>query len=163
MRAYNFSSGPAALPEAVLERARAELLDYQGRGLSVMEMSHRSAEFVDIAQRAEADLRELLAIGDEYHVLFLQGGASMQFAMLPMNLCAAADTVDYVHTGAWAAKAIAEAKRLARVNIAASSEAERFMRMPAPETWRPTPGAAYCHITANETIGGLQFHRLPGH
>ena len=161
MRAFNFSPGPAALPEAVLTQARAELLDYQGRGLSVMEMSHRSKEFIHIAESAESDLRELLAIGDDYHVLFLQGGASLQFAMLPMNLCAAGDTVDYVHTGSWGGKAIAEAKRLATVNVAASSAASNFMHIPAPESWQLSERAAYCHIVANETIGGVQFARFP--
>ncbi len=160
MRAFNFSAGPAALPDAVLERARDELLDYQGRGLSVMEMSHRSQEFMDIAGRAEADLRELLDIGTDYHVLFLQGGASMQFAMAPINLCAAGDTVDYIHTGSWGGKAIAEAKRLARVNVAASA-APGFDHVPAAADWRLTPGAAYCHLTSNETIGGVQFHDFP--
>ena len=160
-RAYNFSPGPAALPDAVLERARAELLDYQGRGLSVMEMSHRSSEFIDIAESAEANLRALLDIGEDYHVLFLQGGASLQFAMVPINLAGPSDPVDYVHTGAWGTKAIAEAERLARVHIAASSEANNFMHIPPTSTWQLTPGAAYCHITSNETIGGVQFHDFP--
>ena len=157
----NFSPGPAALPDAVLAQARDELLDYQGRGLSVMEMSHRSGEFIEIAERAESDLRELLAIGENYHVLFLQGGASLQFAMLPMNLCAAGETVDYVHTGSWGGKAIAEAKRLANVNIAASSASCNFTHIPAPATWRLSTDAAYCHVVANETIGGVQFARFP--
>ena len=161
MRAFNFSPGPAALPEAVLEQARAEMLDYQSRGLSVMEMSHRSPEFMAIAETAEADLRALLDIGDDHHVLFLHGGASMQFAAVPMNLCAAGDVVDYIHTGSWGTKAIAEARRLANVHIAASSEAENFTRVPSPTEWRLTAGAAYCHITANETIGGVQFHDFP--
>ena len=160
-RAFNFCAGPAALPEPVLEKARDELLDYQGRGLSVMEMSHRSAEFVAIAEQAEADLRDLLAIDDDYHVLFLQGGASMQFAALPMNLSAEGAVVDYVHTGSWSGKAIAEAKRLAQVHIAASSEQDCFARIPPPEAWRFSQNAAYCHIVANETIGGVQFREFP--
>ena len=160
-RAYNFSPGPAALPVAVLERARTELLDYQGRGLSVMEMSHRSAEFIDIAESAEANLRALLDIGEDYHVLFLQGGASLQFAMVPINLAGPNEPVDYVHTGAWGTKAIAEAERLAQVNVAASSEANNFMHIPPASTWQLTSGAAYCHITSNETIGGVQFHDFP--
>ena len=160
-RAFNFSPGPAALPDAVLEQARAELLDYQGQGLSVMEMSHRSKEFIAIAEAAEADLRTLLAIGDDYEVLFLQGGASMQFAMLPLNLCQAEDKVDYIHTGAWGSKAIAEAARLANVNVAASSADADFTCIPARHAWQLTPGAAYCHIVANETIGGVQFHDFP--
>ena len=159
MRAFNFSAGPAALPDAVLEQARDELLDYQGRGLSVMEMSHRSPEFIAIAEAAEADLRDLLAIGDDYEVLFLQGGASQQFAMLPMNLCRAEDTVDYVRTGSWGDKALAEAGRLANVNIAASPAA--FTHVPCVDTWQLTPGAAYCHIVSNETINGVQFHDFP--
>ena len=161
MRAFNFSPGPAALPDSVLEQARDELLDYRGKGLSIMEMSHRSKEFVEIAEGAEADLRQLLGIGDDYHVLFLQGGASMQFATVPLNLCGPEDTVDYIHTGSWGGKAIAEARQLARVNVAASSEASRFDHIPPCSSWRLTPGAAYCHIVANETIGGLQFHDFP--
>ena len=161
MRAFNFSPGPAALPDAVLEQAQAELLDYQGRGISVMEMSHRSPAFMEIAAAAEADLRALLNIGDEYHVLFLPGGATVQFAAVPLNLCRPNDTVDYVHTGSWGTKAIAEARALARVHIAASSEADGFTHVPPFDVWRLTDGAAYCHITANETIGGVQFHSFP--
>ena len=161
MRAFNFSPGPAALPDSVLEAARDELLDYRGKGLSIMEMSHRSKEFMAVAEGAEADLRELLGIDDDYHVLFLQGGASMQFAMVPFNLAGPEDSVDYVHTGAWGTKAIAEAEPLARVNVAASSEATGFDRIPPRGSWRLTPGAAYCHIVSNETIGGVQFHEFP--
>ena len=149
------------MPDSVLEQARDELLDYRGKGLSVMEMSHRSNEFVAIAEGAEADLREMLGIDDDYHVLFLQGGASMQFATVPFNLCSPQHTVDYIHTGAWGGKAIAEAKRLARVNVAATSEATHFDHIPAPASWRLTADAAYCHIVANETIGGVQFHDFP--
>ena len=161
VRAFNFSPGPAALPEAVLEQAQAELLDYRGTGHSVLEMSHRSSEFIDIAARAEADLRELLAIGDDYHVLFLQGGATQQFALVPMNLAAAGDTADYIHTGSWGTKAIKEAERLVRVHVAASSAGQNFTCIPPVAEWQPTPGAAYCHITTNETIGGVQFHDYP--
>jgi len=161
MRAFNFSPGPAALPDSVLEQARDELLDYQGKGLSVMEMSHRSKEFVEIAEGAEADLRQLLGIGDDYHVLFLHGGASMQFAMVPFNLCSAEDTVDYILTGSWGSKAIAEAERLARVNVAATSEATNFDHIPPRSSWHLSRHAAYCHIVANETIGGVQFHDFP--
>ena len=149
------------MPDSVLEQARDELLDYQGKGLSVMEMSHRSKEFMAIAEGAEADLRELLGITDDYHVLFLQGGASMQFAAVPFNLSGPEDTVDYVHTGSWGTKAIAEAERLATVNVAATSEATNFDHIPARSSWRLTPGAAYCHIVSNETIGGVQFHEVP--
>ena len=161
MRAFNFSPGPAALPDSVLEQARDELLDYRGKGLSIMEMSHRSKEFVEIAEGAEADLRELLGIGEDYHVLFLQGGASMQFAMVPFNLCGPEETVDYVHTGSWGGKAIAEARQLARVNVAASSEATNFDHIPPRSSWDLSRDAAYCHIVANETIGGVQFHDFP--
>ncbi|MDE0177749.1 MAG: 3-phosphoserine/phosphohydroxythreonine transaminase [Gammaproteobacteria bacterium] len=161
MRAFNFSPGPAALPDSVLEQARDELLDYRGKGLSVMEMSHRSKEFMEIAEGAEADLRELLGIGDDYHVLFLQGGASMQFAAVPFNLCGPDDTVDYIHTGSWGSKAIAEAERLASVNVAATSEATNFDRIPPRSSWRLSPDAAYCHIVTNETIHGVQFHDFP--
>jgi len=160
-RVYNFSAGPAMLPEAVLERARTEMLDWQGSGMSVMEMSHRGKEFMSIAARAEADLRELMAIPANYKVLFLQGGASSQFAMVPMNLLGAAGRADYVNTGAWSKKAIAEAKRYGTVNIAASSEAEKFTTVPAFDTWQLDPGAAYVHYTPNETIGGVEFHWVP--
>lgn len=161
MRAFNFSPGPAALPDSVLAEARDELLDYRGKGLSIMEMSHRSKEFEEIAEGAEADLRELLGIGDDYHVLFMHGGASMQFAAVPFNLCGPDDTVDYIHTGSWGSKAIAEAEPLARVNVAATSEPTGFDHVPARSSWRLTAGAAYCHIVANETIGGVQFHDFP--
>ena len=160
-RAYNFSPGPAALPDAVLECARAEMLDYRGLGLSVMEMSHRSAEFTEIAERAEADFRDLLGVGDDYAVLFLQGGATLQFAMVPINLAAEGAVVDYVHTGAWGTKAIAEARKLCRVNVAASSEQDNFTHVPYRDTWRLSPDAAYVHITGNETIGGVEFHEYP--
>ena len=160
-RAYNFSPGPAALPESVLECARAEMLDYQGRGLSVMEMSHRSAEFVDIAERAEADFRELLGVGDDYAVLFLQGGATLQFAMVPINLAGEDSVADYVHTGAWGTKAIAEARKLCRVNVAASSEGDNFTHVPDVGTWKLSSDAAYVHMTGNETIGGVEFHEYP--
>ena len=160
-RAFNFSPGPAALPYAVLQQAQAELLDYEGRGLSVMEMSHRSPEFVGIAERAEADLRGLLDIGTDYHVLFLHGGASLQFAMAPFNLSQPGDTIDFIHTGSWGTKAIAEAERLASVNIAASSKDDNFMHIPSASSWRLSADAAYCHLTSNETIGGVQFHDFP--
>jgi phosphoserine aminotransferase len=160
-RVYNFSAGPAMLPEAVLERARTEMLDWQGSGMSVMEMSHRGKEFMSIATRAEADLRELMAIPANYKVLFLQGGASSQFAMVPMNLLGAAGRADYVNTGAWSKKAIAEAKRYGTVNIAASSEAEKFNTVPAFDAWQLDSGAAYVHYTPNETIGGVEFHWVP--
>ena len=160
-RAYNFSAGPAALPEEVLAIAAAEMLDYRGKGLSVMEMSHRSDEFIDIARSAETDLRDLLDIPDDYAVLFLQGGATAQFAAVPLNLLGDKSSADYVNTGAWAKKAISEAKRYCRVNVVASSESTNFDRVPARAAWRLDAHAAYVHIVGNETIGGVEFHDIP--
>ena len=160
-RVHNFSAGPAALPVEVLERARAEMLDYGGTGMSVMEMSHRSKAFIDIAERAEADLIELLSVPADYKVLFLQGGATLQFSMVPLNLLGSATSADYVNTGAWSVKAIPEAQRFCSVNVVASSEASGFDHIPAPGSWKRDPKAAYLHICSNETIGGVQFHELP--
>lgn len=160
-RHYNFCAGPAALPLAVLERARDELLDYQGRGLSVMEMSHRSEEFVAIAERAEATLRELMQIPDNYRVLFLQGGATMQFAMLPYNLLGQGGTPNYLDTGIWSSKAISEAKHLAGAHVAASSKANGHTAVPRPGEIELSADAAYLHYTSNETIGGLAFDYTP--
>jgi phosphoserine aminotransferase len=152
---YNFSAGPAVLPHPVLVRARDELLDWRGSGMSVMEMSHRGKEFVSIAERAEADLRELVGISPDYHVLFLQGGATSQFAMVPVNLLRGRQQADYINTGAWSKKAISEAKRYCSVNVAASSETSRFTTIPPRDTWALDPAAAYVHYTPNETIGGM--------
>lgn len=160
-RAYNFCAGPAALPEAVLKHASEEMLDYQGRGLSVMEMSHRSAEMVAIAEKAEQDLRDLLGISDDYHVLFLQGGASQQFAMVPMNLLGDGGKADYVNTGQWSKKAIKEAQRFGQVNVVASSEDSNFTYVPAQEDWSLSADASYLHYTPNETIGGVEFPFIP--
>lgn len=160
-RKLNFCAGPAALPEAVLKQAQQELLDYQGRGLSVMEMSHRSEEFVGIASQAEADFRQLLSISDDYAVLFMQGGASAQFSAVPLNLSAQGQTVDYALTGQWSKKAVKEASRYANVNIAASSEDTNFCTVPAADQWQTSPDAAYLHYTPNETIGGLEFNWVP--
>ncbi len=160
-RVYNFSAGPAMLPEAVLEQARDEMLDWQGTGMSVMEMSHRGKAFMSIAEQAEADLRELMGIPDSYRVLFLQGGASTQFAMVPLNLTAGDATVDYINTGAWSKKAIAEAKRFCSVNIAGSSEAQNFTTVPAQDSLQFSTDAAYVHYTPNETIGGVEFPYVP--
>lgn len=161
-RRYNFCAGPAALPEAVLARAQDELLDYQGRGLSVMEMSHRSNEFVAIAEQAEADLRQLLGIPSNYKVLFLQGGASLQFAMLPMNLLGQGGSGNFIQTGIWGKKALTEAKRLGfRHHVAASSEASGHTAVPAQDTLQISADAAYLHYTSNETIGGLEFDYVP--
>ncbi len=160
-RVHNFSAGPAALPAAVLEQASAEMLDYAGTGMSVMEMSHRSKAFVDIAERAEADLIELLGVPDDYKVLFLQGGATTQFAMVPMNLLDGAARADYVNTGSWSKKAIKEAGKYCEVNVAASSEATNFDRVPAFSEWKLSADAAYLHLCSNETIGGVQLNGLP--
>jgi phosphoserine aminotransferase len=160
-RVYNFSAGPAMLPEPVLARASEELLDWHGSGMSVMEMSHRGKEFVSIAEQAERDLRDLLAIPDNYKVLFLQGGATLQFAMVPMNLMAGNPIADYVNTGQWSKKAIKEAQRFGEINIVATAEAEGFTTVPPFEQWRLDPNASYVHYTPNETIGGVEFHWIP--
>lgn len=161
MRAHNFAAGPAALPSAVLEQAQAEMLDYRGSGMSIMEMSHRSAEFIEVAETAEADLRELLAISDDYAVLFLQGGATQQFSAVPINLAERGATIDFVHTGAWSKKAIAEAKKGWNVNLAASSEASNFDRVPDRDSWQLSENPAFVHVCSNETIGGVQFQNTP--
>ncbi|MEQ6917649.1 3-phosphoserine/phosphohydroxythreonine transaminase [Halomonas aquatica] len=162
-RHYNFCAGPAALPAAVLERARDEMLDYRGRGLSVMEMSHRGEAFVAIAEQAEADLRELLAVPDNYHVLFTQGGASLQFSAVPYNLLGHGGRANFLHTGIWSKKAIAEARHLfGDVHVAASSEENGHSAVPRQEDIVLSDDAAYLHYTANETIGGLEFDYIPG-
>lgn len=161
-RHYNFCAGPAALPAAVLERARSELLDFHGRGLSVMEMSHRSDDFIAIAERTEADLRQLLSIPSNYKVLFLQGGASMQFAMLPMNLLGKGGSANFIQTGIWGKKALGEAKRLGySCHLAGSSEANGHVAVPEQHTLALSRDAAYLHYTSNETIGGLEFNYTP--
>ena len=160
-RPYNFSPGPAALPQEVLEEARAEMLDYRGAGMSVMEMSHRGAAFMELAERAERDFRDLLRIPEEYRVLFMHGGATMQFAAVPLNLLGDKTSADYVETGAWSTKAIGEARKFGSVNVAATSAASDFDRIPPLADWRLDPAAAYLHICSNETIGGVQFHDFP--
>lgn len=160
-RAFNFCAGPAALPEAVLQKAQAEMLDYQGKGLSVMEMSHRSDEVVAIAEKAEQDLRDLLSIPSGYKVLFLQGGASTQFAMVPMNLTSQSHCADYVNTGQWSIKAIKEATHYCNVNVVATSEADNFSSVPAFDSWRLSKDADYLHYCPNETIGGVEFDFIP--
>ncbi|HYH43735.1 MAG TPA: 3-phosphoserine/phosphohydroxythreonine transaminase [Burkholderiales bacterium] len=161
MTVFNFSAGPAVLPKEVLQRAAAEMLDWHGSGMSVMEMSHRGKEFIEIHATAEADLRELLAIPKNYKVLFLQGGAAAQFAMIPMNLLRGKSGADYVSTGQWSKKAISEAKKYCKPNVAASSEGDNFSRVPPQSEWKLDPNAAYVHITTNETIGGVEFHWTP--
>jgi len=160
-RVFNFSAGPAALPVEVLAQLRDEMLDWRGHGMSVMEMSHRGKAFVGIAQQAEADLRELLAVPANYKVLFLQGGATAQFAAVPMNLTRSDSVADYVNTGAWSKKAIGEAKRYCKVNVAADAAADNYSSIPDRSGWRLTPGAAYVHYTPNETIGGVEFLSVP--
>ena len=160
-RIFNFSAGPAVLPEAVLQQAQAEMLDWHGSGMSVMEMSHRGQEFLAIAEKAEADLRELMNIPSHYKVLFMQGGAAGQFAMVPMNLLRGKKSADYINTGEWSKKAIKEAKIFAAVNVAASGEATNFTTVPPPNTWKLDPNAAYVHYTPNETIGGVEFGFIP--
>ncbi len=160
-RRFNFCAGPASIPEAVLIEAAEQMLDWQGRGLSVMEMSHRSEEMVGIANEAEADLRELMGISDDYAVLFLQGGASSQFSAVPLNLMGEGKVVDYVNTGEWSKKAIKEAKRYANVNVVASSEDTNFTSIPAFDSWKLSDDAAYLHYTPNETIGGVEFFWTP--
>lgn len=160
-KVYNFSAGPAVLPAKVLEQARAELTDWRGCGMSVMEVSHRGKEFIGIAEKAEADLRELLKIPANYKVLFLQGGATLQFSMAPINLLRGKTAADYVYTGEWSKKAIREAKMLLEVKLAASSEASKFTTIPPRNEWNLDPGAAFVHYTPNETIGGVEFHWIP--
>ena len=160
-RVYNFSAGPAVLPEEVLKQAQQEMLDWHGSGMSVMEMSHRGKEFISIAQKAEADLRELLNVPANYKVLFLQGGATLQFSMVPLNLLGDKKSADYINTGQWSKKAIGEAKKLGGVNVAASGEASGFASIPAREQWKLDPNAGYVHYTANETIGGVEFQWIP--
>ncbi len=160
-RVFNFSAGPAVLPEPVLQQAAAEMLDWHGSGMSVMEMSHRGKEFIEIHAQAEADLRELMGIPKNYKVLFLQGGASAQFAVVPMNLLRGKTKADYVNTGQWSKKAISDARKYCKVNVAASSESENYTRAPKQSEWKLDPDAAYVHITTNETIGGVEFHWVP--
>ena len=160
-RVFNFSAGPAALPEEVLRQARDEMLDWHGSGMSVMEMSHRGKEFISIADAAEADLRELLRIPTSYKVLFLQGGAIAENAIIPMNLLRGKTLADYVNTGEWSKKSIKEAKKYCTVNVAASAEDRSFTYVPKQAAWHLSPAAAYVHICTNETIGGVEYHWTP--
>jgi phosphoserine aminotransferase len=160
MRIFNFSPGPAVLPLEVLEQAQRELLDWHQSGVSVMEISHRSEAFEQVAAEAEADLRELLSIPRNYRVLFLQGGASAQFSLVPLNLASAQSTVDYVNTGHWSQKAIAEAGRYCRVHVAGDAGGD-YTRVPSQAELRFSAGAAYVHYTPNETISGVEFGYVP--
>lgn len=161
MRVFNFSAGPAALPLPVLEQVREELPDWHG-GMSVLEVSHRGKPFIRVAEEAERDLRALLAVPSNYRVLFLQGGASGQFAAIPMNLATWASTVDYVNTGHWSKKALEEAATFCgKVHVAADAAASNYNSVPPQDSWRRSPGAAYLHYTPNETIGGVEFPFIP--
>ena len=161
MRVINFSAGPAVLPEAVLRRAADEMLDWHGSGMSVMEMSHRGPEFTGIAQKAEADFRQLLAIPDNYKVLFLQGGAMAMNAVIPMNLLGKNPRAAYVNTGEWSKKSISEAYKYGEVDVLASSEDRQFTYVPLQSAWKSHAGAAYVHVCTNETIGGVEYHLVP--
>jgi len=161
-RVYNFSAGPAALPLDVLEKIGQDIPDWQGTGMSVMEISHRSKEFIDLAARCEANLRTLLSIPAEYSVLWTQGGATLQMAMAPLNLAGPDDTVDYVQTGSWGKKAFSEARKMCNANLVADSSDRNFTYIPEESGWRRSGDAAYLHITSNETIAGVEFHYIPG-
>ena len=162
---YNFSAGPAVLPKEVLQQAAAEMLDWHGSGMSVMEMSHRGPEFISIYQAAQRDLRELLAVPDNYKILFLQGGGLAENAIVPMNLVGrkglGAATIDFIHTGSWSGKSIKEAAKYANVNVAASAQAGGFDRVPAQQSWQLSKDAAYLHICTNETIDGVEYQGAP--
>ena len=160
-KTFNFGAGPAMLPEEVLQQAAAEMLDWRGSGQSVMEMSHRGKEYMGIQATAESDLRELLGIPGNYKVLFLQGGASQQFSLIPANLLRGKAAADYINTGEWSKKAIKEAKLFCKVNVAASGEDRNFTYVPRQSEWKLDPDAAYVHICANETIGGIEYNWVP--
>src|SRR5262245_36932991 len=160
-KVYNFNAGPAILPQPVLEQAQQELLDYQGRGMSIMEMSHRSKEYEAINSSAEGTFKRLLGLGDDYRVLFLQGGASTQFAMVPLNFLPEESVADYIVAGAWGEKAYEEAAKLGQAHIAASTQAHQYRRNPRPEEIGLSAAPAYVHITSNETIQGVQWHSWP--
>ena len=161
-RVHNFSAGPAALPLEVLETIRQDIPDWLGSGMSVMEVSHRGKDFVALAARAEANLRSLLQVPDDYAVLFTQGGATLQMSMAPLNLTSAGETVDYVVTGSWGKKAAGEAQKFCKVNVAADASDRKFTYIPDESGWQRSEEAAYLHITPNETIAGVEFHFVPG-
>ena len=160
-RPFNFSAGPAVLPEEVLQQAASEMLDWHGSGMSVMEMSHRGKEFIAIAQQAESDLREILAIPGHFKVLFMQGGAIAENAIVPMNLSSRGGQMDYVVTGSWSIKSQKEARKYGQVNVIASNEAEDHTTVPDPASWKLSRNASYVHVCSNETINGVEFHELP--
>jgi len=160
-RVFNFSAGPAALPEPVLAQAAAEMSDWNGSGMGVMEMSHRGKEFMGIAAEAQALLRELMGVPGNYKVLFMQGGGLAENAIVPMNMLRGKASADFIETGTWSAKSIAEARRYGGVNVAASAKASGFTTIPPRDTWQLDPNAAYVHICSNETIGGVEYHYTP--
>ncbi len=161
-RVYNFSAGPAALPLEILDTVRDDIPDWQGTGMSVMEISHRSKEFVELADRCESNLRALLGVPDDYSVLWVQGGATLQMAMAPLNLAGPDDVADYVQTGSWGKKAFGEAQKQCRANLAADSSDRNFTYIPDESGWQRSDDAKYLHITSNETIAGVEFHKVPG-
>ncbi len=159
-RPYNFSAGPATIAPEVLQQAASEMLDWHGSGMGVMEMSHRGKEFISIYEQAQADLRELLAVPKNFHILFMQGGGLAENAIVPLNL-SRGGTVDFVLTGTWSQKSIKEARKYCKVNVAATDEANGFTHLPAPASWELSPDASYVHLCSNETIHGVEFHELP--
>lgn len=161
-RVHNFSAGPAALPAEVLEIIKSDIPDWGGTGMSVMEISHRSKEFIALAERCEANLRALLAVPDDYSVLWVQGGATLQMAMAPLNLAGPEDAVDYVITGSWGKKAASEAAKMCQLNVVADSGAQNYTSIPDEASWQRSANAKYLHITSNETIAGVEFHFVPG-
>lgn len=160
-RVYNFGPGPAMLPEAVMRRAQEELLDWNGSGKSVMEIGHRTPEFIELVDHIDKTLREIMAIPSSYHVLFLAGGATHQYSVIPMNLLRGKGSADYINTGIWSAKAIRAAERYAKINVVCSSADDHYQSIPDVDTWQQNADAAYCYYTDNETIGGVEFHSLP--
>jgi phosphoserine aminotransferase len=160
-RVYNFSPGPAMLPEPVLQRAQAELLDWRGSGMSVMEVSHRGTDFVEFAATSERKLRSLLGVPENYKVLFLQGGATLQFAAVPLNIAPPGATADYLVTGNWGEKAVQEAERYVQVNVVANTKATKFTTVPDEKSWKVSKSAAYLHYTPNETVFGVEMHTVP--
>ncbi len=161
-RVFNFSAGPAALPLEVLETIRNDIPDWQGTGMTVMEVSHRGKHFVEVAARAEANVRELLGIPDDYSVLFPQGGATLQMSMVPLNLTGVGDTADYVVTGSWGKKAAGEAGKFCNATVVADASDKNFTYIPEESSWKRSDNAAYLHYTPNETIAGVEFHFVPG-
>jgi phosphoserine aminotransferase len=161
MAIYNFSAGPAMLPKEVMEKAQAEFCDFQNSGSGLMELSHRGPQFSQVIEETESDIRELMGISDDYSVCFIQGGASMQFAMIPMNLMLPGGFAEYANTGTWSNKALKEAEGFGSVNVIASSKETNYDRIPVIRHWKPTEGASYLHITSNNTVAGTQYHAFP--